>query len=363
MSATPRVASGAAAGAGPRLEGLDLARWLALAGMVFVNFKQAMHPAEPGPGWLQAIFQFLEGKASATFVVLAGLGLVLATRALDARTARLWTLRRALFLLVAGLANLWIFVADIIHYYAVYFALATLWLKAGRAALVAGMAGTAALSCWALLRHDYGQGWDWSTLGYAGLWEPAGFVRNLVFNGFHPVLPWFALCLLGMLLATLPLQRPRTQWLLLAGGALLAVLGGMLSWLGSGTALAPILGTGPMPPGPAYVLTGMGWACMAIGACLRWAALRPHGSWTGLLPAGRMTLSLYLAHILIGMGLLEALGALDGSRSLAEVAVAAALYLVLATVAARAWSRRAAQGPVEMLMRRMTALQGRRTTS
>src|SRR5256885_13968422 len=87
--------------------------------MVFVNFKQAMHPALQEPGWLLSFFHFLEGKASATFVVLAGLGLVLATRSLEPATARLWTLRRALFLLVAGGMNLLIFPADIIHYYAV----------------------------------------------------------------------------------------------------------------------------------------------------------------------------------------------------------------------------------------------------
>ncbi|WP_232533440.1 hypothetical protein [Delftia acidovorans] len=62
-----------ATGRGARLAGLDLARYLALAGMVFVNFKQAMHPALQEPGWLLSFFHFLEGKASATFVVLAGL--------------------------------------------------------------------------------------------------------------------------------------------------------------------------------------------------------------------------------------------------------------------------------------------------
>ena len=101
---------------------------------------------------------------------------------------------------------------------------------------------------------------------------------------------------------------------------------------------------------------GLGCASIAIGACLRLADRWPAGPWRGLLPAGRMTLTLYLAHILIGMGLLEALGALDGSRSLREVAVAAALYVIIASLAAWAWSRKAAQGPVEWVMRRLTAV-------
>ena len=62
-----------------RLHGLDLARYLALAGMVLVNFRLAMAVPAEGEGWLAGFFHLLEGKASATFVTLAGLGLVLAT--------------------------------------------------------------------------------------------------------------------------------------------------------------------------------------------------------------------------------------------------------------------------------------------
>ncbi|MBS9726845.1 heparan-alpha-glucosaminide N-acetyltransferase domain-containing protein, partial [Stutzerimonas stutzeri] len=207
------------------MHGLDLARSRALAGMVLVNFRLAMAVPAEGDGWLAGFFHLLEGKASATFVTLAGLGLVLATRSLEPATARLWTLRRALFLLVAGGMNLLIFPADIIHYYAVYFVLAIAWLQAGARALLAGMAAVAVLSAWALLQLDYSQGWDWASLSYQGLWEPAGFARNLLFNGFHPVLPWLCFFLLGMLLARLPLSVPRVQRAVLMLGLLLIVAG------------------------------------------------------------------------------------------------------------------------------------------
>ncbi|CAB5720448.1 Predicted membrane protein [Delftia tsuruhatensis] len=339
-----------------RLAGLDLARYFALAGMVFVNFRQAMHPASEAPGWLLALFHFLEGKASATFVVLAGLGLVLATRSQERATARIWTLRRALFLLVAGGLNLLIFPADIIHYYAVYFVLAIAWLQTGPRALLAGILGVALASTWALLHLDYSQGWDWASLSYEGLWEPAGFARNLLFNGFHPVLPWFAFFLYGMLLARLPLAKASVQGALVAAGAAMSGLACALAWLGGDGPWAPWLATSPMPPGPAYLLMGLGCASIAIGACLRLAERWPEGPWRGLLPAGRMTLTLYLAHILIGMGILEAMGALDGTRGLGDVAWAATLYLLMATVAAWAWGRKVAQGPVEWVMRRLTAV-------
>ena len=115
-----------------RLHGLDLARYLALAGMVLVNFRLAMAVETDGGGWLAGFFHLLEGKASATFVTLAGVGLMLATQRLAWWQASVQTWRRAVFLAVLGLLNLTVFPADILHYYAVYFALAVLWVLADR---------------------------------------------------------------------------------------------------------------------------------------------------------------------------------------------------------------------------------------
>ena len=102
-----------------RLDGLDLARYVAFVGMVIVNFKIAMG-AENDGGLLSMLTTALEGRAAATFVVLAGIGLGLAgIRRLD-QTIYV-TIKRALFLLMIGLLNMTIFDADILHYYAFYF--------------------------------------------------------------------------------------------------------------------------------------------------------------------------------------------------------------------------------------------------
>lgn len=342
------------AGTSHRLDGLDLARYLALAGMIMVNFHLAIHPVAPGPDWLQWLFSLLEGKASATFVVLAGIGLALATRVLPLGQAYMQTARRSLFLLLAGLLNLTIFPADIIHYYAIYFLLALPWLRAGKATLCLVITAVAATSLWALLHLDYSQGWDWTTLHYEDLWTPNGFLTNLLFNGFHPVLPWMAFLLYGMLLARLPLQHPRTQTLLTLAG--LSAIGTALlaHQANQAQTWAWLVETTPMPPGPAYLLMGIGAASLCIGACLRTASLWPRAPWRYLLPAGRMTLTIYLAHILLGMGLLEAMGALNGSWSLTATAMAAVVFLAAATAAAHAWSRRMSHGPIELLMRRLT---------
>ena len=337
----------------PRLPGLDLARYLALAGMVLVNFRLAMAVPAEGGGLLSRWFHLLEGKASATFVTLAGLGLALATQRQGAWAASVQTWRRAAVLALLGLLNLTLFPADILHYYAVYFALAVLWLRASTPALLASIALLAALSFWALLRWDYSQGWNWQTLEYSDLWQWRGGLRNLLFNGFHPLLPWLGFFLLGMLLARLPLAQPSMQRRLLALGALLLAAGQALQYLARDSAWQPWLSTQPMPPGPAYVLTGMGAACAAIAACL-WLVRAHPGAWSRpFASAGRMTLTLYVAHILLGMGTLEAMGWLDGSAGLGQVLLSALLFLLLATLAAALWSRRFARGPLEAVMRRV----------
>ena len=92
-----------------RILGYDLARALAIFGMVIVNFKIVMGAGRRGPRWLIDWVGLLDGRAAATFVVLAGIGISLLSR--DARQQedgvqlardRGLLLRRALFLFVAG---------------------------------------------------------------------------------------------------------------------------------------------------------------------------------------------------------------------------------------------------------------------
>ncbi|MDP6410616.1 MAG: heparan-alpha-glucosaminide N-acetyltransferase domain-containing protein, partial [Planctomycetota bacterium] len=60
----------------PRVGGLDLARCLAIFGMVYVNFEVVLAAGEREPRWLGVLAACTEGRAAATFVVLAGIGLV-----------------------------------------------------------------------------------------------------------------------------------------------------------------------------------------------------------------------------------------------------------------------------------------------
>jgi uncharacterized membrane protein YeiB len=342
-----------------RLTGLDLARAWALLGMLVVNFRVALGvDKDPhAPCWLQAAVEALSGRAAALFVVLAGMGLALATRKLEGGELRSWIVRRALFLAVIGSLNLIVFPPDILHYYAVYFMLGGLVLCLPRAVWPLIAAGLVLV--WALLalQLDYNAGWHWPTLTYQPLDSATVLLRHTLFNGWHPLLPWGAFLVWGLWLQGLQLENTQTAQRLLAGGVAAALLGFALH--GLGLALLDekwhwLLGLQPLPPSPIYVLTAGGIATALVGLAL--LAVRGDRSWQWLTPMGRMTLTLYLAHILIGMGTLEALGLLPPGRqsSLVEVVGVAALFGLLAAVFAWAWSRRYKQGPVEDLMRWVT---------
>lgn len=327
--------------------------------MVIVNFKVVMGASDTD-GLIGLLVGALQGRAAATFVVLAGIGLGLAASRVDAPgSATVLTLKRAAFLLAVGLLNTLIFDADIIHYYAFYFLIGAFVLRLGQQALLLGVLAVNAVFIVLVVVLNYDHGWDWDALSYAEFWTPAGFVRNLFFNGWHPVIPWISFLLFGIVLSRLRLVERACQWSLVLGGTLAIVVAHGVS-----IAISPVLtsidaelvwfaSTQPIPPMPLYIVAGLGAATATIGACLLlsdWA--QRNGVLDAVAPAGRQTLTLYLAHILIGMSALQSLGLLGGQSAMASL-TAALVFCAGATLVAWLWSRRFRRGPVETLMRRM----------
>lgn len=255
-----------------RISGYDVARALAVFGMVIVNFKIATGAHQADPHWLLDVTGLLEGRAAATFVVLAGVGLSLLSRrarlAGDVETLarhRGDLLKRALFLFVVGLLYTPLWPADILHFYGVYITVGALVLAASTRRLLGLAAVFTMVFVGLLLVLDYERGWNWQTLDYADLWTAPGMIRHLFFNGFHPVFPWTAFLLIGMVIGRLDLRDARIRKRLFFQGLGAAVLAEASSALLI-RALSPgadatgqediqaLFGTAPMPPMPLYIL-------------------------------------------------------------------------------------------------------------
>lgn len=63
-----------------RIIGLDFARAWAMFGMLLVNFMVITGAEGNGPPLLKTFMSLFEGRASALFVILAGIGITLMTK-------------------------------------------------------------------------------------------------------------------------------------------------------------------------------------------------------------------------------------------------------------------------------------------
>lgn len=337
-----------------RLDGLDVARALAILGMFVVHSRLVLDADPAAAGSLSIVFDACEGRAAATFVTLAGCGVaLLLDRLAPAHRARVLG-RRALFLGVLGVVNLAVWPGDILRLYGVALAFAPLvarwparWLLVAAGALIAAFPPLAALVTWEAR-------WDFATLEYRGLWEPVGFARNLVVDGFRPVVPWLAFFFVGMALARLDLRDRRVQARLIAIGAALAVGAplvsfGILAAVSGRPDIDPelagaVLGVGSMPPMPLFAASAIGTALLVIGACLR----APARALAPLVHTGRLALTWYLGHI-VAIVLVFVAGANHRLSSAGALLAALGAFAVVVTVAT---VRRGAPGLLERALRR-----------
>ena len=307
-----------------RFVGYDVARCLAFCGMVIVNYRVLFGWGAAGPDWLKEGMGFFTGRAAATFVILAGVGMSLMMRGrrggiapmsrivvqqvalflavaigvvacalnvfissrgrpvsftrvvrgagerdgeLFGDVADRWRqffdavrggelvtflmvtgvvvvawlalagylrrrgspsgvlLNRALFLFVGGYAWYPYWSGDILHFYGVYLALGTvvLGLRARWLVLIGVVVLVAATGLHAIRPFEQG----WNAFGFEYLrgefWSVAGAIRGQFFNGWHPVFPWFAFIVIGIVLGRMDAGRRRNAILLVVTGVALYV--------------------------------------------------------------------------------------------------------------------------------------------
>ncbi|MBA2696838.1 MAG: DUF1624 domain-containing protein [Actinobacteria bacterium] len=382
---THAVATSARRIDGGRIVGVDVARAVALLGMIVAHtMDRTDDTASVG---VDPLLQLVAGRSSALFAVLAGVSIALLTQ--DARrstepgrrTAYRWqVLTRALLLallgLLLGLAGSG--VAVILTYYGLLFVLALPVLAWGarRLALLALGWGLLSPVLSTLLRPVLP---DPTRIvpSPLSLADPLQLLSELAVTGYYPVLTWGTYLFAGMALGRLDLHRPRTGCALVLGGALLSVAALAVSALvtrSSGVRDAllstsaadtwPALETtlrsgmfGTFPLGSWWWLlvwsphTGSvvdlvhttGTAVLVLGLCLlvTGRSARAGRTWQIAFGAGTMTLTLYSLHVLM-LGASAALPVLHGT------VLNVVVVLLLGALAAIAQ----APGPLEQLVSR-----------
>lgn len=356
-------------GKAPRIVGLNVARALAVLGMIIVNFKLVL--GQEGPVWLQNIAQVFTGKASATFVVLAGVGMALMAKSAEQAKSRkrivFRILKRALILFIIGLSYYVIWPADILHYYGVYMLLGLLFLFKPAAYSFRMALALILLFPILLFNFNYEIGWDWESLTYLDFWTPKGFARNLFFNGFHPLIPWAAFLLMGIWLGKKDLYDETFIIALLQRGLALFITVLVLSPFAVKQAIlvlgfSPesaeyVFGTHSMPPNPLYMLSGIGIAFSLISLSILWAWRRSDSVLVRALDrTGQMALSFYVLHVIVGMSL----PLLFSTKELGEFSIYfsfpyALIFGLVCVLFANWYLGRWPYGPLEWLFRKLSS--------
>jgi len=310
-----------------RLVGLDVARCLALLGMVATHIL-----ASRGPAGEETVSHLVAGgRASALFAVLAGVTLALGSggrtpyrgRPLGVAAAGLAARAVLVALLGLWLGELDSGIAIILTYYGVLFLLGLpfLPLRARALAVLAGVWLVLAplVSHW--LRPEL-PARRFENASFDQLGEPGLLASELLVTGYYPVLTWLTYLLAGMALGRSDLGRRTVQAGVLAGGLVLAAGAALLSELltqdrfserlldqvrtdsfgttPTGSRLEWLLVSAPHSGTPFDLAQTTGSALAVIGLCLLLLGLLPP------LPArvvavvfgaGTMTLTLYSLHV------------------------------------------------------------------
>jgi uncharacterized membrane protein YeiB len=354
-----------------RIIGIDVARAFAVIGMIIVNFKVVF--GANGLNWVKSFASVFEGKAAATFVVLAGVGIALMTNSaikennqLKLKTAKIRIIKRALFLFIIGVSYIPIWPADILHFYGIYMVFILLLLTSKEKTILISAIILILAFPILMLFWNYETGWNFTTLTYLDFWTIKGFFRNLFFNGFHPVIPWAAFILFGFWFGKQDLHNKnfinKTFWISTIIFISIHILSYFsISFLSAGNQetvleLTEIIGTNPMPPFPIYIFNGIAFAFTVISACII-VAKKFENSFIidALNKTGQLALTFYVAHVIIGMGIILAINPSKAGNYSVEFSVGYALlfsfYCILFAVI---WRKYKKSGPLEWVMRKIT---------
>lgn len=341
------AAAVAGLGAPGRLPGVDLARGLAVIGMLAAHLVALPEWDWGDPATWGAI---ASGRSSILFATLAGVSIALVSG--GARPLPRGPLRaRARFRLGLRAALVWligiVLVATGVPVYVILPAYALLFL------LALPLLGLGARALWTIAGIlALVMPWLQPALDALPVWrEPWGGDLSLALGWHYPFPVWIAFVVAGLAAGRSDLARAATPVTLAVAGAALAVVGyGGAALAGSpaSTYLAEVLTAAPHSSGLFEVLGSGGFALAAIGVCT--LGCRSRAVSAAVLPlraVGSMPLTAYVGQIvawaIIAAAVLGDTGDLAGMR---------ALHLfwpfVLVTVAAcTAWALLLGRGPIE----------------
>jgi uncharacterized membrane protein YeiB len=361
-----------------RIIGFDLARAYAIFGMYIVNFVFCYGKFSTETLLGKFINLFI-GNSTSIFIICAGMGVILFANSYsesieDRRILKSILMKRSWFLFALGILLYSWWPGDILHFYGGYMHLAVFILFIPKPFNL--WIALAFILVYNILQFfiPIFTSWNLQTTKYADFWTPIGFIRNTIYNGWNSIFPWFAYFSIGMYLGKLNWQDKRVwKKLLLIGICLIIVFKALRlyilfdfenplrhqfyvdSWF--------YLMEDYFPVNIPFMMITIGWALFVISVCMFLGDKFSSSKLVNLLAqTGKMTLSLYVFHITIGMMLLSVITSkkYTGFPQTEEpvhsqfLLLYAFLLFLLSIGLSYVWNKKFKYGPIEMLMRKLS---------
>lgn len=289
--------------------GYDVARAIAVIGMVIVNYHNIFLVGRSrDPRWFTGLAFFLQGRAAAIFVMLAGVGITLMSHKAIlsgdthlCRKIRSELLKRSIFLFFIGLLFLNWWHSDILHFYGLFLSTGALLLFVPGRILWSFIGGFLSVAAFLFSLYEASP-----TLIHIALPSKPVFrlFDAMLISGQYPMLPWFSFLLAGMwlgrpeIISNKQLIR-RIFWISLLVFLFTIVLDNVSDLIlarfpdmGQETPLALLLLSVPFPISPFFAVSAMAGSLVVIILCITLSShplfIRPFAR---LVAVGKMSLT------------------------------------------------------------------------
>ncbi|MGD9367765.1 MAG: heparan-alpha-glucosaminide N-acetyltransferase domain-containing protein [Desulfobacteraceae bacterium] len=352
-----------------RIEAFDLARALAVMGMVVVNYSAMMaievYPAE----WIGPAVDFIYGRAATVFVMLSGASLSLMAGKWVNRDGaprlKPYLMKRCVLLFLAGMVLSYWWEADILHVYALFLALGA-WMASLSSRVLRRLTLASAfisIPVCATLTVSYDltdaipfvENQHWS----------ARLLLDYVTSCYYPLFPWITFFLFGMVLGRLEMAK-RSNYSRWAVVGIVVCVGvevfsaAMMAWVEprvwdiEGNWWIVFLRSEAFPVTPLFMFSSGAGALVVISLC-RQTLRRPAPALclAPVLAFGRLSLTLYVTHLIFGILLVQWIEKSNGTPNAAHMLNAAGLFCCAGILASALWLRWFRRGPLEALFFRL----------
>jgi uncharacterized protein len=354
-----------------RIIGFDLARAYAIFGMFIVNFNTVFGSHTNHTG-LSGFLNLFNGNSSTLFVMLSGMGVALMTNrndyTLDERNKiKSIITKRSSFLFVLGVVFYLWWPADILHFYGGYMHIAVLFIFFPKKYFLYAAAAAIIVFHILLAIIPYETGWNFDALMYNDFWTLKGFLRNTFYNGWNSIFPWISYFFLGMHLGRLDWKDNNTPKRVLLIGIIVYLITFLIQSFATSMTqnkdLVFYLTADYLPPFVPFMLGTASFGLILISIFIL------IGNKVGdtkiakiLASTGQLTLTHYIAHLVLGLIFLSIITGKTLSYDLLKeiptdpiiILTYAIAYFLLCCTFSYFWTKKFKNGPLEMLMRKIS---------